>query len=706
MMLLFGLAIIAVLLLKFQARFAHLYTKDHALVHVAHDSSQYDTQSAAAVRASSGEHASSQERAPGFGASGAEHDSSDVNRGAAEVGGAQDSADGGGAAESSTTGDGAVHGGAAAEHPDSVGPASHNAAEAPAPQDASGGSAPAGADDAPAQGDSVAAPAADAAVAAQAAAVPVADGQAERTGESAAQAGAAPPAPAQKPAAVKITLRAGRAPSSRSGVYWDSVTEDDAYQMPRWFFQLANKDRVGSFRPLCVSKAGSMAVEGNSTCAGVEMEDWFRRHCKDVELVVQKDMNLGPMSLKSARDIGAHGGSGVKFIKQASLVLGLDKHCIKREKYLSRIMFLFHVRRNFRLYNMERDVAAPTNIVVVCARDVLRTLLRPEASDYWFHFMLSVAVHPLKFEILQTPEEMAALTETSVVAAVPKAYVVPSSLFAKQMLCFDHAVVPTMLRGGRLFVSDLEYPVATSWMLPAEISPNLQALVRPIPADALNFRANALELLFEEKGEPGEYVIDKRIVLIERVSPDGNEADPPLNPDDREALKTLLSEKGAPGGFAFEVLNIYGMPIANQLEVLSSAAILVGVTGDLLLAEMHLPPLAVILKIARYGVAPEELQKGLNCGVTSFHVQLRTGSEAPMMIQYSSQQECIQNSKECKSFYDSAPIVFLQEDWADISSAVSNAMSYYRQLEGSMALAAQAAQAAQAAPPPPPSVKV
>jgi len=662
MFILFGLVIVSVLLLKFQMRFAHVHTKDHAIVHTSTShagyvaehhshSSDHHSQETSSHEAPHGGDDESHDHAhgheDGHSAAGGEHTHAHANHESAGEEGEHASSSGGSSSSDSN----------------SVGTPPHDSEHSEA-GGASSGEQPRGGDGS-SEGTQQ-----------HEAAQPVGDQLA-----SEAAHGNGPTRQAGNGFKVELFKAPTRiAPSDEPPVFWDYITENGSDARPRWFFQLANKDRLGSFQPLCLSKEGSLVLSGALTCGGKETRKYFRSHCRDIQTVVLKDLHLGPTKIANEREIAAEGKANVQFAKGSAVVLGMDKHTFKRERFLGRVMFLFHVLQNFKAYTMAKGSDSPARVLIVPPRDVLRALLRPEMTGYWYHALFSAVLHPHKFEVVQNIDALEEAMSKPVPKGTVSALIVPNTLLSEKMLCFENAVVPTMLR-GRMFVSDHEYPSeSTGWAVHPRVSIMLKETTGIIPSDAIKFRTKLLTLMFENKGTPGTYEVDKRIVLLDKINPADETGGGAFRNEDRDRLVALIKSKAS--GYSVEVVSTYDVPIATHIEALAGAVMMVSLSGPDTQSAVFLPPLAARLTIHRYGLPRGE--EDLNIGVKEFSTSLTHGEEAPMMIQYASVAECLSKSKECEPFYLSAPPHVSEEDWSEIGNVLDKALAHVFLLEKEM----------------------
>lgn len=369
------------------------------------------------------------------------------------------------------------------------------------------------------------------------------------------------------------------------------------------------------------------------------------------------------------------------WIRGYSIVQILDISCGNIAHYLGKILFLQHILDNFNIYS-NHSSQPPSKVFIVPARQLLKRFMYPKDYQFYHLQFLESIVAPFKVVISSLSSILSSYSSGSTESSSHNVHVLHNlSTDIKQHVCFENAVVPSLLK-GRFFVNDREYPSekpsmesahrAPSTSTPASAIAHADVEIPSIPRDSLMFRQRVNDYLNLTQSNIQR---KKKIILIDRRGQRRV-----FDQESKERVERLMNDLATSASYEFSVAAFDGLDFKDQVSMMQGVAIAVGIHGANLVNAVYMPPLSVLVEVFPFGFKHGMYEHGGNSGLVYLSHTMVSGDRFDDLDNYQSVQHCIQSSHDCKMHYRDLPLEATEEDIIQLEYILRKAIKWHDSL--------------------------
>ncbi|KAA8494292.1 Protein O-linked-mannose beta-1,4-N-acetylglucosaminyltransferase 2 [Porphyridium purpureum] len=415
-------------------------------------------------------------------------------------------------------------------------------------------------------------------------------------------------------------------------------------------------------------------AKGQSLCGGGRPMGWITAYCPAETNTAWFEGHLGapgivPMSelssLKASRPASFH------FVQGTTLIIILDQSCTNVAHFAGKLLYVHHVLTNKAMYRLLNKMDI-TNVIVVAGKQTYSKLVN---SSGWHNLLLESTVWPHRI-IFNDPADL--------FLSPPKGgfrtfvFQDMTDLTSLGWIHFEQLVGVGILKGVFFFDDSRLPPRSEEYRSP------FPSTVVSVSYDSIVLRRKVRETLTRRMRRAQRQIssvepvqsIERRVMLVDRRGTRRVFAD-----DTKELLTSSMRAWAEKRGFSFEVISFEGLDAQGQVQLVQSAAMLVGLHGANLVNSMFMPPLAVLLEIFPYVFSHNMYFEGGKASIKYFSYQPDHGTDWPDVGNYSSAFDCVQRSTECKLFYRDGVVQLNETDLKNLENIFNDAFDYLDSLE-------------------------
>lgn len=367
----------------------------------------------------------------------------------------------------------------------------------------------------------------------------------------------------------------------------------------RQYFMFAARDEVASFKPLCLNSKTQKVVllDEQRVCGGFNhTDDWFSKNCDIIErsLFAEGNLDLDPLDGRTPQAWlnEQEEEKNVQWVDGLTVLQLYDRGCGNIAHFVGRATMLQHVLDNINIYS--RPPHQIENVVILPTYHIMKRFLFPHNYAHWHKGFLQAILAPSEYVIGTLGSFLTRISKEEY-RGTPRTHLLHnfsltgSSKPDGTVICFREAVVPGFFK-GRYFASDREYPSRPAG------SPQPRPGTEPeVPQDAARMREMVHAFIHNSSAPPA---IQKRVVFLDRGGK--RRAIPAMQ---KQQLIRMIKDAAESRLFTFEVVSFDSMVFEEQVKIIETVSIAIGVHGANLVNTMFMVSLPLSLRHDRF-VAP------------------------------------------------------------------------------------------------------
>lgn len=429
---------------------------------------------------------------------------------------------------------------------------------------------------------------------------------------------------------------------------YGTVRDIDADKLTTYcYVSGVTNDALCVHTPICAGSHGIIRISTTLKCAPCSnshgiLEPVSPEKCTEIEHDVEHRADLSHSERQSEEWLqDADRERRTLWFEGETVFLQLTKSSKSAAHYAQRIFFLHHI-----LLHPDRYGLNPvSNIVIVADKEVVRKM---KFHKSWHYGLLKAITHPNRpvFKLREIEQLVSAGPAESGAVRVFVASGHDQIVKSKQTTCFRRAAMPGALHGQYLLTQE-QYPGVVKHGMPAIKAEGhspafMSAIKRGRHFDGAMFRRQVFASMDREEPQTR-----KLLVYLHRT---GGRA---LSLRSHNLLESALKEVSQEIGHTYSMIDVSSISYAEQVDMVSGAAIAVGVHGTQLMSTMFMSGDAALVEIFPYRFWHDLYRDGCGSGLFYQSISLNTGTDYEELDKYGGLEECIATSRECRLWYRS-----------------------------------------------------